>query len=213
MNSMSEAKRWFKDAKFGMMSHFGLYSVAGGEWKGQRMGNVIGEWLQSYFRIPNREYHELAKAFNPIYFNADEWVKLAKNAGMKYFVITSKHHEGFALFHSKASKFNSVDATPAHRDIIEECANACAKYGIKFGLYYSQSVDWSHPDGAGYLAKEKNLGMMSWDNDWDFPDKSKKDYMRCYKNQAAGGRNTSKLRRFMPYLVRYSIRYTYGLRR
>lgn len=183
MNSMTEAKQWFKDAKFGMMSHFGLYSVAGGEWKGQRMGNIIGEWLQSYFRIPNREYHELAKVFNPICFNADEWVKLAKDAGMKYFVITSKHHEGFALFRSKVSEFNSVDATPAHRDIIEECANACAKHGIKLGLYYSQSVDWSHPDGGGYLAKEKNLGIMSWDNDWDFPDRSKKDYMRCYNEK------------------------------
>lgn len=182
-NDMSDAKKWFKAAKFGMMSHFGLYSVAAGEWKGKRMGNTIGEWLQSYFRIPNREYHELAKVFNPIYFNADEWIKLAKDAGMNYFVITSKHHEGFALFRSKASNFNSVDGTPAHRDIIEECANACAKHGIKLGLYYSQALDWSHPDGAGWLEKEKNVEGMSWDNDWDFPDKSKKDYMRCYQEK------------------------------
>lgn len=180
---MYDPKKWFKEAKFGMMSHFGLYSIAAGEWKGKRMGNTIGEWLQAYFRIPNQEYHELAKVFNPIYFNADEWIRLAKDAGMKYFVITSKHHEGFALFRSKASTFNSVDGAPAHRDIIEECANACAKHGIKFGLYYSQAIDWSHPDGAGWLPKQKNVWGMSWDNDWDFPDKNKKDYMRCYQEK------------------------------
>ena len=99
---MNDNKKWFKEAGFGLMAHFGLYSLLAGEWKGQRMDNVIGEWIQSYFRIPNSEYHELAKVFNPIYFNADEWIKFAKDSGMKYFVITSKHHEGFALFKSEA---------------------------------------------------------------------------------------------------------------
>ena len=135
-----DKKVWFKEAKFGMMVHFGLYSLLGGEWKGACM-DTIGEWAQAYFRIPNREYHQLAKVFNPVFFDADEWVQIAKDAGMKYFVVTAKHHEGFALFKSQASKFNVVDATPFGRDIIGELAESCRKYGMKLGLYYSQAID------------------------------------------------------------------------
>ena len=149
-------KKWFKEAQFGMMIHFGLYSMLGGEWKGQCM-DQIAEWAQSYFRIPNKEYHALAKAFNPMFFDAEEWVKVAKDAGMKYFVITSKHHDGFALFKSDASKFNVVDATPFGRDII---------------------ADWDHPDGSG-TQEFSNFGM-SWENDWDYPNIANKDYKRCY---------------------------------
>ncbi len=181
--AISEEKKWFKEAGFGMMVHFGLYSVPAGEWKGKRMGNTIGEWLQSYFRIPNAEYHRLADVFNPIYFDADEWIRSAKEAGMKYFVITAKHHEGFALFRSKVSSFNSADGTPAHRDIIEECANACAKHGLKLGLYYSQELDWSHPHGGGYRYPCLNVENMSWTNDWDYPDNEHKDYRRCYEEK------------------------------
>ena len=104
-------KEWFKKAQYGMMVHFGLYSVLCGEWQGKRMGCTIGEWAQAYFRIPNKEYEKLATVFNPIYFNADEWVDIAIDAGMRYLVVTAKHYEGFALFHSKADKFNVVDAT------------------------------------------------------------------------------------------------------
>lgn len=172
---------WFKEAKFGMMIHFGLYSLLGGEWKGQRM-NQIGEWAQSYFRIPNEEYHQLAKAFNPVCFNADEWIKCAKDAGMKYFVITSKHHDGFALFRSKASKFNVVDATPFGRDIIAELAESCYKHGMKFGLYYSQNLDWEHPDGGGFKYLPDNLGM-SWGNDWSFTEADRTDYRKCYEEK------------------------------
>jgi len=128
---MKEEHVWFKNAGFGIMLHFGLYSVLGGEWKGKRMGKTIGEWIQPYFKIPNSEYHKLTQVFNPIFFDAEEWVKLAKNAGMNYFVITAKHHEGFALFKSKVSDFSSVDATPCKRDIISECSIACKKYGMK----------------------------------------------------------------------------------
>ena len=177
-----DSKKWFKEAQFGMMIHFGLYSLLGGEWKGKRI-DQIGEWAQSYFQIPNSEYHKLATVFNPIYFNAEEWVRTAKNAGMKYFVVTSKHHEGFALFKSKASKFNSVDATPFGRDIIGELAEACYKLDMKFGLYYSQSIDWSHPDGAPTKKFELNCGVMEWSNVWDFPDIEHKDYMRCYNEK------------------------------
>ena len=176
-------KKWFKEAQFGMMMHFGLYSLLGGEWNGECM-SYIGEWAQSYFRIPNKEYHKLAKVFNPIYFNADEWIKLAKDAGMKYFVITTKHHDGFALFKSNVSKFNVVDATPFGRDIIAEIAQACRKYDMKLGLYYSQSIDWSHPDGNGGTEEQPvNMFNMPWGNEWDFPDNSKKDDTRCFEQK------------------------------
>ncbi|MBQ5747115.1 MAG: alpha-L-fucosidase, partial [Clostridia bacterium] len=116
-------KEFFKEAKFGMMVHFGLYSLLGGEWKGMRQGQEdIGEWIQAQFRIPNAEYHRLASVFNPIYFDAEEWVLLAKSAGMKYIVVTSKHHDGFALFDSDYDSFNSVKGTPFGRDIIGELA-------------------------------------------------------------------------------------------
>ncbi len=174
-------KEWFKKAGFGLMLHWGLYSLLGGEWKGQRM-DYIGEWIMSKYRIPNKEYEKLAGIFNPIYFDADEWVKSAKNAGMEYVVLTSKHHDGFALFHSKVDKYNAVDATPFKRDIVYELANACARQGMKLGLYYSQILDWHEQNGGGYESRKANFGM-SWDNDWDFPEKSKKDYLQCYEKK------------------------------
>ena len=175
-------KEWFRQAGFGLMLHWGLYALPAGEWNGQRTP-YIGEWAQSYFRIPSREYHELAKIFCPILFRPEEWVRQAKEAGMNYVVFTAKHHEGFALFRSKVDGFNVVDAAPFHRDIVEELANACAKQGMKFGLYYSQDLDWAHPDGGGYLQGHANCGEMSWTNDWDFPDAGKKDYSRCFENK------------------------------
>lgn len=174
------SKEWFKEAKFGMMVHFGLYSVLAGEWKGKRMP-YIGEWIQAYYRIPNNEYHELAKVFNPIYFDADEWIRVAKSGGAKYIVVTSKHHDGFALYHSKVDKFNCVDSSPFKRDIIGELADACARQNLKLGIYYSQELDWSHPHGGGYGANYLNLeNTTSWTNDWDFPDNSKKNYSICF---------------------------------
>lgn len=180
-------KAWFKQAKFGMMIHFGLYSLPAGEWKGQRMDG-IGEWIQAHFRIPNAEYGALAKAFNPICFQAEEWVKLAKDAGMEYFVITSKHHDGFALFDSEYDDYNVVKATPFGRDIIAEIGEACYKHGLKMGLYYSQALDWHEPNGGGYTSGHTHLGNggrrdVSWTNDWDFPDNEKKDYTQCFEGK------------------------------
>lgn len=174
-------KQWFKSAQYGMMIHWGLYSLAAGEWNGKRSPQ-LGEWLQSYFRIPNEQYHALAGAFNPIFFNAEEWVLLAKNAGMRYIVITSKHHEGFALYHSRTDRFNLHDATPFGRDAIAELAEACYKHGMKLGLYYSQDLDWCEPNGGGYTRGHTN-GGMSWTNDWDFPDNDKKDYSQCFESK------------------------------
>ena len=102
---------FFKEAGYGMMMHFGLYSLLGGEYKG-RFGTDYAEWIAANLMIPNKEYEKLASVFNPIYFNADEIIKFAKDCGMKYFVVTTKHHDGFALFHSKVDKYNVVDATP-----------------------------------------------------------------------------------------------------
>ena len=177
-------KKWFRNAQYGMMVHFGLYSLLAGEYKGKRMGNTIGEWAQSYFRIPNREYEKLAAAFNPVYFNAEDWVDLAIEGGMKYLIITSKHHDGFALFHSRADKFNIVDATPFKRDIIEELADACAKKNMRFGIYYSQALDWRERNAGGW-GKEcgLNVDSMPWGNTWDFPDHKGKDYAEVFERK------------------------------
>ena len=176
-------REWFKQAQFGMMIHWGLYSLPAGEWKGRRMED-IGEWAQEYFRIPNAEYARLASAFNPIMFNADEWVDLAIDAGMKYMVFTSKHHDGFAMFKSEVSKYNIVDATPFGRDVTAELAEACYKKGLKFGLYYSQDLDWSHPHGGGYTAGKTWCGDKAyWTNNWDFPDDDKKDFAICFEEK------------------------------
>ncbi len=189
-------KEWFKSAGFGMMVHFGLYSLLGGEWKG-RCTKDIAEWIQSDYRIPNKEYGQLANVFNPIFFNAEEWVKLAKEAGMQYMVVTAKHHEGFALFKSEWDNYNVVDGTPFKRDIIAELAEACYKHGLKFGLYYSQAIDWHEPHGGGYTRgrthPDGNLecgtveGLegrgASWTNDWDFPDNKNKDYSICFEGK------------------------------
>ncbi len=120
--------------------------------------------------MPVREYEKLASRFNPVKFNPDEWVQLAKDAGMKYIVITSKHHDGFAMFHSKASAYNIVDATPFKRDALKELADACARQNMRLGFYYSQSQDWHEPNGAG--------------NELDFGPDDKKDYDQYLRGKA-----------------------------
>ena len=114
-----DMKKWFKEAQYGMMVHWGLYSLLAGEWRGRFCG-PYAEWIQANLAIPNAEYGQLAKAFNPVCFDADAWVRLAKACGMQYFVVTSKHHDGFAMFHSKVDRYNVVDATPFVRDVMAE---------------------------------------------------------------------------------------------
>lgn len=172
---------WFRQAKYGMMAHWGLYSLLAGEYRGRRV-NDYAEWIQSFMPIPNAEYEQLAGIFNPVYFNADEWMRLAKECGMKYFVFTSKHHDGFAMFHSKADQYNIVDATPFGRDVVAELGEACYKHGLKFGLYYSQELDWHHPHGGGYDQFVPCSGI-SWDNSWDYPDRSRKDFSICFEEK------------------------------
>src|SRR5437763_13806019 len=115
---------WFKQAKYGMFIHWGLYAIPAGEWKGQQSLG-LGEWIMNRAKIPVKEYEQLTRHWNPTKFNADAWVQLAQDAGMKYIVITSKHHDGFALFNSKVSPYNVVAATPFKRDILKELAAAC----------------------------------------------------------------------------------------
>lgn len=177
-----DMRKWFKEAQYGMMVHWGLYSLLAGEWRGKR-SNSYAEWIQTCLRIPNADYERLASAFNPIYFNAEEWVKFAKDCGMKYFVVTSKHHEGFAMYHSKVDKFNVVDATPFGRDVVGEIAEACYKHGMKLGLYYSQDLDWHEPHGGGYLSGHIPCSGTAWCNDWDFPENDKKDFDICFRNK------------------------------
>ena len=145
----------FNDMKFGMFIHWGLYSIPAGEWKGEYVRG-IGEWIMYNRQIPVKDYEQLAEKFNPVKFNADEWSQLALDAGMKYMVITSKHHDGFAMYHSKVSDYNIIDRTPFKRDPMKELAKSNAKYGIKFGFYYSQAQDWHESNAAG--------------NTWDFPE-------------------------------------------
>ena len=183
MITLEENKQWFKEAKMGMMIHWGLYSLLAGEYRGQRMGDMIGEWAQAYFRIPYKEYEKLADAFNPIYFDAEEWVRLAKDAGMNYMVVTSKHHDGFCLFQSEVDSYNVVDATPFGRDVIGELADACRKHGMKLGLYYSQELDWHEPNGGGYLPTHLNGYNTHWTNNWDFPNDTEKNFEECFRKK------------------------------
>lgn len=145
--SKDERMQWWREARFGMFIHWGVYSIPAGTWDGRQIGG-IGEWIMNRGKIPVRDYQEMAKQFNPVKYDPDAWVKMAKNAGMKYIVITSKHHDGFALFKSEASKWNVVDHTVYGKDLLKPLAEACKKYGIKLGFYYSQAQDWNNPGGS-----------------------------------------------------------------
>lgn len=153
---------WWKDAKFGLFIHWGLYATL-----------ARGEWVMAAERIPVKEYEKLADDFNPVKFSAKDWVQMAKNAGMKYIVITSKHHDGFAMFQSEAEKFNIVDATPFGRDPLKELAEECKKQGLKLCFYYSHVIDWHHPDSVHDAAN----------NTWDY-DLEEKAFYNYWNNLA-----------------------------
>ncbi len=160
--------KWFREAKFGLFIHWGLYSQLAGTWKNKNYYGS-GEWIMNQAKIPVKEYEKVAEDFNPVDFNADEWAQLAEDAGIKYLVITAKHHEGFAMYDSKVSDFNIVKATSFKKDPMKALAAATAKRGIYFGFYYSQFQDWHEPDGGR--------------NTWDF-DESKKNYKAYYRQKA-----------------------------
>ena len=139
---------WFTDSRFGMFIHWGLYSAAGGRWKDLETP-WVSEWLMRKFRIPRTEYRKLAAIFNPTDFDADRWMRTAAEAGMKYMVITSKHHDGFAMFDSSWDDYNIVRATPFGRDPLKELAEAGKKHGVRLGFYYSHEQDWYEKGAYG----------------------------------------------------------------
>jgi len=151
--TLEERMSWFNEAKFGCFVHWGVYSTAGGEWEGKAVAGYA-EHLMRIRKIPLAEYKEkLVKPFNPVEFDADEWMRQAKDAGMRYFIITAKHHDGFAMYFSDAYPYD-IRMTRFNRDPMKELREAARRYGIKFGFYYSHAFDWEHPDAPG--------------NDWDY---------------------------------------------
>jgi alpha-L-fucosidase len=165
---------WWSDARFGMFIHWGLYSQWGCHYPGTNGELLDGgsEHMMQRLQIPLAKYSKIADVFDPTNFNADEWVRIAKNAGMKYMVITAKHHDGFAMFNSPSSGYDIVALTPWHRDPVGELAEACRRQGLKFGVYYSLGRDWADPD-----VPTKN-GYRS--NIWDYPDERKKVFARYF---------------------------------
>jgi alpha-L-fucosidase len=157
MRNHEERIAWWRQGKFGMFMHWGIYSLPAGEWKGKKVGGYA-EHLMRKERITRNEYLQVAHKFNPVKFDAEEWVKNAKNAGMRYILITSKHHDGFAMYPSQVSDFNINKQTPFKRDPMAELSAACKKYGLKFGFYYSHAFDWEHPDAPGNDWEYKNPG-------------------------------------------------------
>lgn len=157
---------WWRDARFGMFIHWGLYSIPAGTWDGKQVPG-IGEWIMNRASIPVADYKALASQFNPTGFSAHDIVALAKAAGMKYIVITSKHHDGFAMFDSKVDPFNIVAATPFKRDPLKELAEECRKQGIKLGFYYSQDQDWTYPGGSAYPSGDRHTPNNHWDKAQD----------------------------------------------
>lgn len=158
-----ERMKWWREAKFGMFIHWGVYAQFGGVYKGHEQRRGGAEWIMNRSKIPVAEYQEMAKSFNPVKYDAAAWVKMAKDAGMKYIVITAKHHDGFALFNSKASKWDITDATPYGKDLLKPLAEACKKQGIKLGFYYSQAQDWNNPGGSA-ARKVMNEGWLNPDS-------------------------------------------------
>jgi alpha-L-fucosidase len=160
---------WWREARFGMFIHCGLYSIPAGTWDGKQIPG-IGEWIMNNASIPVAQYKALAGQFNPTGFSARDIVALAKSSGMKYIVITAKHHDGFAMFNSQADSFNIAAATPFHRDPLKELAEEARKQGIKLGFYYSQDQDWTAPGGAAILRQNHDPVTHHWDKaqDGDF---------------------------------------------
>lgn len=166
-----EARRWFQDAKFGMFIHWGVYSVLGD-----------GEWVMNNRKIPVAEYEKLAARFNPTAFDPAEWVALAKEAGMKYITITSKHHDGFAMWGTRQSKWNIVDATPYKKDVLKMLAEECRRQGIKLFFYYSH-LDWHHPDyyprgRTGHASGRPDSG--DWNRYLDYVDHQLRELLTGY---------------------------------
>lgn len=167
---------WFKEAKFGLFLHWGLYSQTAGDWNGHPAKG--GEHFMLYERIPVKTYATIANNFNPVKFNAEEWVRQAKAAGMKYIVYTTKHHDGFAMYNSAVSDYNIVKQTPFKKDPLAELADACKKHGLKLCLYYSLGRDWEDPDVPTNWPVKAGRS-----NTWDFPNEDAKVFSRYFERK------------------------------
>ncbi|RAJ29115.1 alpha-L-fucosidase [Pedobacter cryoconitis] len=165
--SKDERMKWWREARFGMFIHWGVYAQWAGVYHGHEQNRGGAEWIMNRSKIPVAEYQAKAREFNPQSYDPDSWVKMAKDAGMKYIVITAKHHDGFALFKSGASQWNIADATPYGKDLLKPLAAACKKYGIKLGFYYSHAQDWNNPGGSA-------ARKLMWEG-WANPDSTKID--------------------------------------
>ena len=180
--ALDKRMRWFNDARYGMFIHWGVYSTLSGTWHGVHYQGY-GEHIQRMAKIPIPIYRDsVAGVFNPVEFNADEWVKMAKATGMKYMIITAKHHDGFAMYDSKVSDYNILKATPFGRDPMKELKAACTKAGIKFGFYYSHAFDWGEKNGVG--------------NDWEFDNPGGDKLL-------GGGNWWEKRKEFIPIAQKY----------
>lgn len=175
---IKEQKRmqWFKDAKFGLFLHWGLFSVTAGDWKNKPAKGY--EHFMLYERIPWKEYAKIANDFNPVKYDADKIVREAKNAGMKYIVITAKHHDGFAMYNSKSSDYNIVKTTPYHKDPMIDLAKACKKYGLKLCFYYSLGRDWQDPDVPTNWPVKAGRS-----NTWDYPNEDAKKFSAYFERK------------------------------
>ena len=161
-NANKQRLSWWREARFGMFIHWGVYAQMEGTYNGHEQAKGGAEWILNRMKVPLAEYKNMAKTFNPVKFDADSWVKMAKDAGMKYIIITAKHHDGFAMFKTSSSKWNIVDATLYKKDILKPLSEACKKYGIRLGFYYSQAQDWLNPGGA--------VGRKDMREGWPNPD-------------------------------------------
>jgi alpha-L-fucosidase len=164
--------QWWQEARFGMLVHWGLYSQDGCFWKGE---DGQTEQMMRRLKIPLAEYAKIAGQFNPVKFDADAWARITKDAGMKYLIVTAKHHDGFAMWNSPSSTYNVVVRTPWKRDPFKELAEATRKHGLKLGVYYSLGRDWEDPDVPtrdGYRS-----------NTWDYPDEGKKNFALYFERK------------------------------
>ena len=169
----------FNDAKFGLFIHWGLYSQLAGEWKGEKIPGLT-EWIMYHAQIPRAEYLKLATTFNPTNLDAEAWVTAAKDAGMRYLVVTSKHHDGFAMYRTGFARSHSIEATPFGRDPIDELYRACKKHGLRFGVYYSQVIDWLDGWDGGMLYAERDRSDMAKQNPmntWDRNETTREKYL------------------------------------
>ena len=173
LEDFDQRMEWWRDAKFGLFIHWGPYAIPAGEYKGQVVEG-ISEWIMDRAEIPVEEYEKFSAQFNPTAYDADRWVKLAKDAGMKYVVITSKHHDGFALWDSEVSQYDVMDFAPIQRDLLAELSEACKKYNVKLCFYHS-IMDWHHPDAQAphypdyNTDKKENPDFQQYVDDYLFP--------------------------------------------